>query len=63
VILPERNRKDVIEIPEQPRKEIEILYIKRMDELLSLALTEMPKLGVMPVTTSTPPPPPPPAAA
>jgi ATP-dependent Lon protease len=63
VILPERNRKDVIEIPEHPRKEIEILYIKRMDELLSLALTEMPKLGVMPVTTSTPPPPPPPAAA
>ncbi|HEY4183922.1 MAG TPA: S16 family serine protease, partial [Polyangia bacterium] len=46
VILPERNRKDVIEIPEQPRKEIEIIYVKRMDELLSFALTEMPKLGL-----------------
>jgi ATP-dependent Lon protease len=45
VILPERNRKDVIEIPEQPKKEIEILYVKRMDELLPLVLTEMPKLG------------------
>jgi ATP-dependent Lon protease len=45
VILPERNRKDVIEIPEQPKKEIEILYVKRMDELLALVLTEMPKLG------------------
>ena len=47
VILPERNRKDVIDIPEQPRKEIEILYVKRMDELLPLVLTEMPKLGMM----------------
>ena len=61
VILPERNRKDVIDIPEEPRKEIEILFVKRMDELLPLVLTEMPKLGVMataPVpTTATPPPP------
>ena len=46
VILPERNRKDVIDIPEQPRNEIEILYVKRMDELLPLVLTEMPKLGI-----------------
>jgi len=28
VILPERNRKDVIDIPEQPRKEIEIHFVK-----------------------------------
>jgi ATP-dependent Lon protease len=61
VILPERNRKDVIDIPEEPRKEIEILFVKRMDELLPLVLTEMPKLGVMATasvpTTATPPPP------
>jgi ATP-dependent Lon protease len=44
VILPERNRKDVIDIPEQPRKEIEIHFVKRMDEILPLVLTEMPKL-------------------
>jgi ATP-dependent Lon protease len=59
VILPERNRKDVIEIPEEPRKEIEIMFAKRMDELLSLALTEMPKLNVAP---AAPPPPAPPAS-
>jgi len=41
----ERNRKDIIEIPDQPKKEIEILFVKRMDELLPLVLTEMPKLG------------------
>jgi ATP-dependent Lon protease len=62
VILPERNRKDVIEIPEQPKNEIEILYVKRMDELLPLVLTEMPKLGVMSAPSLPPPPAPPPAA-
>ena len=64
VVLPERNRKDVIEIPEQPRNEIEIQYVKRMDELLPLVLTEMPKLGLMSAPVLPPPPaPPPPAAA
>jgi ATP-dependent Lon protease len=64
VILPERNRKDVVEIPDQPKKEIEILFVKRMDELLPLVLTEMPKLGVMTAPAMTPPAPvtPPPAA-
>ena len=64
VILPERNRKDVIEIPEQPRKEIEIIYVKRMDELLEHALTEMPKLGALPTAGAPPltPPAAPPAA-
>jgi ATP-dependent Lon protease len=61
VILPERNRKDVIDIPEQPRNEIEILYVKRMDELLPLVLTEMPKLGIMSAPV-LPTPAPPPAA-
>ena len=61
VILPERNRKDVIDIPEQPRKEIEILFVKRMDELLPLVLTEMPKLGLaLDAVGPTPPAPRPP---
>jgi ATP-dependent Lon protease len=64
VVLPERNRKDVIEIPDQPKNEIEIQFVKRMDELLPLVLTEMPKLGVMSAPVLPPPPaPPPPAAA
>jgi ATP-dependent Lon protease len=64
VIMPERNRKDVIDIPEQPRKEIEIIFVKRMDEILSLALTEMPRLTGSMSTLSPPPSPPiaPPAA-
>jgi ATP-dependent Lon protease len=63
VIMPERNRKDVIDIPEQPRKEIEIIFVKRMDEILSLALTEMPRLtGTMSSVAPPPPVAPPPAA-
>src|SRR4051812_10770120 len=64
VIMPERNRKDVIDIPEQPRKEIEIIFAKRMDEVLPLVLTEMPKLiGTMSsaVSPAAQPPPSPPA--
>jgi ATP-dependent Lon protease len=64
VIMPERNRKDVIDIPEQPRKEIEIIFAKRMDEVLPLVLTEMPKLiGTMSgaVSPAALPPPSPPA--
>ena len=56
VIMPERNSKDVIDIPEQPKKEIEILYVKRMDELLPLVLTEMPELKGTMVGAVTPPP-------
>jgi ATP-dependent Lon protease len=64
VIMPERNRKDVIDIPEQPKRELEIIYVKRMDELLPLVLTEMPELKGTMIGSVTPPPviPPPPAA-
>jgi ATP-dependent Lon protease len=55
VIMPERNRKDVIDIPEQPKKEIEILFVKRMDEILQLALTEMPRLQGSMSTVVAPP--------
>ena len=62
VILPERNRKDLIDDPGAAANEIEIIFVKRMDELLPLVLTEMPKLGVMsaPVAAAASPRPPPP---
>ncbi len=40
VIVPQRNMKDLIDVPEEVKSEIEIFGIKRMDEVLSLALTE-----------------------
>jgi ATP-dependent Lon protease len=42
VIIPERNAKDLVDVPDQARREMEIIPVKRMDELLALALTELP---------------------
>jgi ATP-dependent Lon protease len=59
VILPERNEKDMIDVPEQAKKEMEFFFVKKMDELLPLALTEMPekysKPQPTPPVTTTPP--------
>jgi ATP-dependent Lon protease len=38
VVLPERNAKDLVDVPEQARNEVEILFIKRMDDILPLVL-------------------------
>ena len=34
IVLPERNRKDLEEIPEQVRREVEFIFVTRVDELL-----------------------------
>jgi ATP-dependent Lon protease len=38
VVLPDRNRKDLEDVPEQARKELDIRFVKRMDEVLDLVL-------------------------
>jgi ATP-dependent Lon protease len=52
VILPTRNEKDLIDVPEQARKEMEFVFATHMDDVLKAALEEDP-IG------RTPPPPPP----
>jgi ATP-dependent Lon protease len=42
VILPERNRKDLVDIPESVRNELELVFVKRIEELLELALEPTP---------------------
>ncbi len=42
VIIPERNVKDLIDVPDEVKKEIEIFSVKRMDEVLALALKDPP---------------------
>jgi len=42
VILPERCRKDLIDVPEQARKEIEFIFVSRMDEVLDHAMESSP---------------------
>ncbi|HET6612113.1 MAG TPA: endopeptidase La [Kofleriaceae bacterium] len=43
VIIPERNVKDLVDIPDEVKSEIEIIPVKRMDEVLLHALTEPPR--------------------
>ncbi|HTJ41237.1 MAG TPA: endopeptidase La, partial [Kofleriaceae bacterium] len=46
VIIPERNVKDLIDVPDEVKKEIEIHSVKRMDEVLALALKD-PSPGIL----------------
>jgi ATP-dependent Lon protease len=40
IILPDKNEKDLEEIPERIKKEMEFKFIQRMDEAIELALTQ-----------------------
>jgi len=42
VIIPDRNMKDLIDVPAEVKSEMEILGVKRMDEVLALALKDPP---------------------
>jgi len=42
VLIPERNVKDLVDVPDEIKAEIEIVPVKRMDEVLMHALTEPP---------------------
>ena len=42
VVLPERNSKDIIDIPDTVRAELEILFVKKIDEALELTLEAVP---------------------
>jgi ATP-dependent Lon protease len=42
VVLPERNSKDIVDIPETVRAELEINFVKKIDEALELTLESVP---------------------
>jgi ATP-dependent Lon protease len=42
VLLPDRNRKDLVDIPETIRKELELIFVSRMKDVLELALESVP---------------------
>ncbi len=46
VILPERNRKDLPDVPESVRNELEFVFVRRMDEALQHALESVDNLPV-----------------
>lgn len=43
VIIPRKNEKDLIEIPRQAQRELNIVMVDRMDEVLEMALLEKPE--------------------
>jgi ATP-dependent Lon protease len=43
VIIPDRNTKDLVDVPDEVKREIEIFPVKRMDDVLVLALTDPPQ--------------------
>ncbi|MBK7538765.1 MAG: endopeptidase La [Myxococcales bacterium] len=43
VIIPDRNVKDLIDVPDEVKSEMEILSVKRMDEVLAIALKDPPE--------------------
>jgi ATP-dependent Lon protease len=42
VVLPERNSKDIVDIPETVRAELEINFVKKIDEALAITLEAVP---------------------
>ena len=60
VIIPDRNVKDLVDVPDEVKDEIEIIPVKRMDEVLLHSLTKPPE-GIAGV--GEPPPVKPPQAA
>lgn len=42
VIIPDRNVKDLIDVPDEVKGEMEIMSVKRMDEVLAIALKDPP---------------------
>jgi ATP-dependent Lon protease len=53
VVLPDRNRKDMVDIPESVRKDMELVFVKRIQEALELTLESVPV--VIPGPDSGPP--------
>jgi ATP-dependent Lon protease len=46
-IAPARNRKDLREIPKDVQRDLQIVFVEHMDEVLPLALQEQPGLKVV----------------
>ena len=54
VILPERNAKDLVELPANVRDELEVVLVKRVDETLAAALEAAPLPAVTPLPLPRP---------
>src|SRR5215831_9773275 len=63
VVLPERNQKDIVDIPDEIRGSMELFFVKRIDEVLELVLEPVAVVTPELLQTQAPPPPAPPPSA
>ena len=54
VIVPERNRGDLDEVPEEIKSELEFVYVSRMEQVIEAALEEQPVARPRPASPPTP---------
>jgi ATP-dependent Lon protease len=54
VIVPERNRADLDEVPEEVKKELDLVFASRMDQVIEAALEEKPASRVKPTSPPVP---------
>jgi ATP-dependent Lon protease len=47
VLIPDENQKDLVEIPDNIKGNLEIKPVKWIDEVLTLALTQQPGIGAV----------------
>jgi len=40
-VLPKKNQKDLVEIPPRVKRDLKLILVESMDEVLPIALTEM----------------------
>ena len=45
LIIPKKNEKDLVEIPRRVRRELELVLVEHMDEVLQIALDKPEKEG------------------
>ncbi len=45
VILPRRNEKDLHDLPESVREDLELIFAERIDEVLAAAIPDLPMLA------------------
>jgi ATP-dependent Lon protease len=50
VVIPKKNQKDLVEIPNRVRRDLKLIMVEHMDEVLPIALTEPCKPGSKPST-------------
>ena len=54
IIVPERNRGDLDEVPEEVKKELDFVFASRMDQVIEAALEEKPASRVKPTSQPVP---------